>query len=152
MQVVTETMADKCSTMNLKDQERSLAIVKHMSRSSTSFLSPITAFRLQVVTETMGDKYIAMKLKDQERSLSIIEADPELKGLTKLRGPLLDLEVRGTAPLQYFGDLLWAPAFDAMAASKFSGNISAEGLRLHRGFVHLVNIRLCVVWLALQHC
>jgi arsenite-transporting ATPase len=71
----------------------------------------------QVVTESMGDKYIAMKLKDQERSLAAIEADPELKDLTKLRGPLLDLEVRGPAALQYFGDMLWAPAFDGMAAS-----------------------------------
>lgn len=66
----------------------------------------------------MGDKYIAMKLKDQERSLAIIEQDPELQALQKLRGPLLDLEVRGTAALQYFGDMLWAPAFDAMAASE----------------------------------
>jgi hypothetical protein len=66
----------------------------------------------------MGEKYIAMKLKDQERSLAAIEADPELKDLTKLRGPLLDLEVRGPAALQYFGDMLWAPAFDGMAASE----------------------------------
>jgi hypothetical protein len=66
----------------------------------------------------MGEKYIAMKLKDQQRSLAAIEADPELKGLAKLRGPLLDLEVRGPAALQYFGDMLWAPAFDGMAASE----------------------------------
>jgi Anion-transporting ATPase len=66
----------------------------------------------------MGDKYIAMKLKDQERSLAMIEADPELRDLAKLRGPLLDLEVRGPAALGYFGDMLWAPAFDSMAASE----------------------------------
>ena len=77
----------------------------------------------QVVTESMGDNYIAMKLKDQERSLASIEADPELKGLTKLRGPLLDLEVRGPAALQYFGDMLWAPAFDGMAASEWTRTI-----------------------------
>jgi hypothetical protein len=77
----------------------------------------------------MGDKYIAMKLKDQERSLAIIEADPELKDLTKLRGPLLDLEVRGPAALRYFGNMLWAPAFDAMAASESWSVTSSDTVR-----------------------
>ena len=33
----------------------------------------------------MGDAYIRMKLKDQEASLAMIEADPQLKGLRKVR-------------------------------------------------------------------
>ena len=65
----------------------------------------------------MGEKHVAMKLKDQARALAIIDGDLGLHALKTLRGPLLDLEIRGPAPLRYFGDILWGPAFDEMAAS-----------------------------------
>ena len=65
----------------------------------------------------MGEKYVAMKLKDQARALAIIDGDPGLHALKTLQGPLLDLEIRGPAPLHYFGDTLWGPIFDEMAAS-----------------------------------
>ena len=97
----------------------------------------------------MGEKYIAMKLKDQERSLAAIEADPELKDLKKLRGPLLDLEVRGPAALQYFGDMLWAPAFDGMAASESEHclfSLFGPARRCCRGVVQTIPSRSIHCW------
>lgn len=70
----------------------------------------------QVVGEGLGDAWLAMRLRDQAAALRIAGADPDLAGLRQLRGPLLDQEVRGPG-LQYFGDLLWAPAFEEMSAS-----------------------------------
>ncbi len=71
----------------------------------------------QVVADGAGDAWVAMRLRDQAAALRGVAGDAQLAALRQLRGPLLDLEVRGPAALQYFGDLLWAPAFDDMAAS-----------------------------------
>lgn len=72
----------------------------------------------QVLTESMGEKWMAMKLKDQSAALRMVMSDPGLKDLNQLRGPLLDLEVRGPAALEYFGRQLWGSSFEAMAASQ----------------------------------
>ncbi len=37
---------------------------------------------------------------------------------TTVEPVVAQLQVRGPAPLQYFGDMLWAPAFEQMSASK----------------------------------
>lgn len=71
----------------------------------------------QVITPEMGEKYLSLKLKDQAKAIEIIEHDPALVELKKLRGPYLDLEVRGVPALQYFGRVVWGESIDAFASS-----------------------------------
>ena len=72
----------------------------------------------QIVDSHMGARYLEMKLKDQDRTLAMVESDPELHGLQRLRGPYLDLEVRGVPALRYFGRVVWADAIDGFAAGQ----------------------------------
>ncbi|KAL4441055.1 hypothetical protein ABPG77_010486 [Micractinium sp. CCAP 211/92] len=72
----------------------------------------------QVIGPDMGGKYLDMKAKDQAAALQMIDGDPGLHDLRHLRGPYLDLEVRGVPALDYFGRTLWGSAIDEMAAGQ----------------------------------
>lgn len=68
----------------------------------------------QVVGPDMGETYIRMKLKDQERALALLDEDPDVRALTHIQAPLVDLEVRGVPALQYFGGVVWSSVFERM--------------------------------------
>lgn len=72
----------------------------------------------QIIGEGMGTKYLDMKIKDQERALAMIDGDPGLHDLRTLKGPYLDLEVRGVPALSYFGRTLWGGVVDDLAAGQ----------------------------------
>lgn len=72
----------------------------------------------QVIGPSMGGKYLDMKAKDQAAALQMIDGDPGLHDLRHLRGPYLDLEVRGVPALDYFGRTLWGSAIDELAAGQ----------------------------------
>jgi hypothetical protein len=62
---------------------------------------------LQVIAESATQKFLATRAADQQRSLAALRSDPGLSSLQLIEGPLLDLEVRGAAALQYFGGIVW---------------------------------------------
>ncbi|EFJ39732.1 hypothetical protein VOLCADRAFT_70522 [Volvox carteri f. nagariensis] len=64
----------------------------------------------QVVQATATDKFLSARRADQARALAHLAADSGPEGLSSLQritGPLCDLEVRGVAALQYFGNVVW---------------------------------------------
>lgn len=72
-----------------------------------------------IVNQLIGDDtshtYLKMKLKDQERALHLLQTDPRLHELKQLKGPYLDMEVRGIPALKYFGSQLWADVAESLA-------------------------------------
>ena len=63
--------------------------------------------QLQVINEGATQKFLETRSHDQQRALATLKADPGLGQLQLIEGPLLDLEVRGAAALQYFGSIVW---------------------------------------------
>jgi arsenite-transporting ATPase len=62
----------------------------------------------QVLPAGAGDAYLQRRRADQRRALERIAADADgLGSLDVVEAPLLDLEVRGVAALQYFGSVVW---------------------------------------------
>lgn len=61
----------------------------------------------QVINPAAGDKFLELRRHDQQRALQRIADDPELSRLQLIKAPLLDLEVRGAAALNYFGSIAW---------------------------------------------
>ena len=41
------------------------------------------------------------------RALDMIQNDQELRGLTMIKAPLVDVEIRGVPALKFMGDLVW---------------------------------------------
>ena len=60
-----------------------------------------------MVSASAGDKFLELRRHDQARALAAIASDPELAALQLIKAPLLDLEVRGPAALNYFGGIVW---------------------------------------------
>ncbi|KAJ3694956.1 hypothetical protein LUZ60_000333 [Juncus effusus] len=62
----------------------------------------------QVLPPSASDcKFCAMKRKDQMRALDMISNDEELKGLSLIQAPLVDVEIRGVPALRFLGDIVW---------------------------------------------
>lgn len=69
---------------------------------------PITTMVInQVVSQGATERFLELRRHDQARALAAIAADPELSRLQLIKAPLLDLEVRGAAALNYFGGIVW---------------------------------------------
>ena len=64
---------------------QSLSLPFALSRPSSHLAFIGYHLPTQVVGPNMGEAYLKMKHKDQEASLAMIEADPDLKGLQKVR-------------------------------------------------------------------
>jgi hypothetical protein len=60
-----------------------------------------------VIKDEATQKFMETRAHDQQRALAALKADPGLGKLQLIEGPLLDLEVRGAAALQYFGSIVW---------------------------------------------
>lgn len=56
---------------------------------------------------TTGCKFCEIKRKDQMRALDMIQSDPELRSLSLIQAPLVDVEIRGVPALQFLGDIVW---------------------------------------------
>ncbi|GBF93888.1 ATPase [Raphidocelis subcapitata] len=92
----------------------------------------------QLIGERSGEAFLKLRLKDQAAALKLLGDDPALQGLQQVRGPLIDLEVRGVPALTYFGGVVWRdevlagldapiePAAPAAGAAA-GGAASAEG-------------------------
>lgn len=63
----------------------------------------------QVIGPGAGEAFLKLRLKDQAAALHLLDTDPALAGLTHVRAPLVDVEVRGVPALQYFGGVVWQP-------------------------------------------
>lgn len=64
----------------------------------------------QMVDDAATEKFLQMRRADQQRALAALRADPAMQSLDIIEAPLLDLEVRGIAALQYFGSQVWKDA------------------------------------------
>jgi arsenite-transporting ATPase len=62
----------------------------------------------QVLPAGAGEAYLARRRADQRRALDRVSNDAMgLGSLQVVEAPLLDLEVKGVAALQYFGNVVW---------------------------------------------
>ncbi|KAI8464936.1 MAG: ArsAB family transporter: arsenite [Monoraphidium minutum] len=61
----------------------------------------------QCISTTATEKFLELRRHDQARALEAIASDPALSRLQLIKAPLLDLEVRGEAGLNYFGGIVW---------------------------------------------
>ncbi|KAF8054880.1 ARSA1 [Scenedesmus sp. PABB004] len=61
----------------------------------------------QLLRPDTGAAFLKLRLKDQAAALHLLDTDPALAGLTHVRAPLVDLEVRGVPGLDYFGGVVW---------------------------------------------
>ena len=63
----------------------------------------------QLLDDSVTETFFHNQFKDQQRALEILRHDPELQNLEIIEAPVLDLEVRGVAALQYFANIVWGP-------------------------------------------
>eukprot|EP00889_Picochlorum_renovo_P007034 jgi/Picre1/34064/NNA_001539.t1 len=61
----------------------------------------------QVLDGSTTDAFFKNQYKDQQRALQFLKSDVDLGNLEIHESPVFDLEIRGTAALQYFGDVVW---------------------------------------------
>lgn len=61
----------------------------------------------QLLDDSMTETFFHNQFKDQQRALEILRHDPDLQNLEVVEAPVLDLEVRGVAALQYFANIVW---------------------------------------------
>ena len=61
----------------------------------------------QILDESTTDAFFENQYKDQQRAMSFLKSDHDLGSLEILESPVFDLEIRGVAALQYFGDVVW---------------------------------------------
>lgn len=61
----------------------------------------------QILDERTSEAFFQNQYKDQQKALTLLKSDSNLGSLEILESPVCDLEIRGVAALQYFGDIVW---------------------------------------------
>lgn len=61
----------------------------------------------QILDDKTSEAFFRNQYKDQQKALSYLKADSSLGSLEILQSPVFELEIRGIAALQYFGDVVW---------------------------------------------
>lgn len=86
--------------------------ISESSRLSASLKKEDVPVKRLIVNQVLppsatGCKFCEIKRKDQMRALDMIQSDPELRSLSLIQAPLVDVEIRGVPALQFLGDIVW---------------------------------------------
>lgn len=61
----------------------------------------------QILDEKTSESFFKNQYNDQQKALAFLKSNNSLGGLDILESPVFELEIRGVAALQYFGDVVW---------------------------------------------
>ena len=61
----------------------------------------------QLIITTLPSPSPRPQRRDQDRAFEMFRTDPDMRRLQQITAPLIDMEVRGVAGLQYFGMVVW---------------------------------------------